>query len=139
VTWRLTPADYQSVRKAIDISLSEGSLPDDIIALPIYSGYAEQKVLSTVPDADTAGAARQAHLHTAAILYTAAALVYAIPNFVREQGPEFAAVVERVKPEQLAGDLRLRADAELQAGAVDPDLSLVPLIFTVARGDRGKW
>ena len=138
MAWRLSAADYPSIRAAIDISLSEGSLPDGIIALPIYSGQAEQTVLAFVPDADAADADRQAHLHNAAMLFCASSLVFAIPSFTREQGPEFEAEIQRVKPETLAGDLRARAQAELEAGAAG-EISTVPVMFTVARGSRGQW
>lgn len=139
MAWRITPADFPSIRAAIDVSLTEGSLPDDIIALPIYTGYAEQAVVSKVEDADTATAERQAHLHNAAVLYAAASLVFAIPSFVREQGPEFNVQVQRVAPDVLAGDLRVRADAEVLAGAIPGAASLVQTMFSVARGDRGRY
>jgi hypothetical protein len=139
VAWRLSAADYPSIRAAIDISLSEGSLPDTIISLPIYSGYAEQQVLAVVPDADTADTDRQAHLHNAAMLFAAAALCLAIPSFTREAGPEFNASIDRVKPAELAADLRLRAASELEAGSPGAAAQLVPLTFTVAKGSRGQW
>ena len=139
MAWRLSPADYPSIRAAIDVSLSAGSLSDDIIALPIYSGYGEQAVLALVPDADTATQDRQDHLHTAAILFTAAALALALPAFTRESGPEFNAEIQRVPPSELAADLRLRAQSEVAAASPEASLGLVPLTFTVAKGGRGKW
>jgi hypothetical protein len=139
LSWRITPADFPSIRAAIDVSLTAGSLSDEIIALPIYSGQAEQAVLARVPDADTASAARQAHLHNAALLYAAASLVFAIPSFIREQGPEFAIQVQRIDPAVLAADLRNRADAELLAGAVAGTVSLVQTMFTVVPGTRGRY
>lgn len=138
--WRLAPIDYPSVRAAIDISLSEGSLSDDIIGLSVYKGAAEQSVLSRVPTADTEDASAQNHFHVAAILYCAAALCFAIPGFTRESGPEFNAEFDRIDPKVLAADLRARADAEVLAGAPSVDISPVPAgMFGVARGSRGRW
>src|SRR5690349_12752640 len=139
MAWRLSAADYPSIRAAIDVSLSEGSLPDAVIGLPIYAGYGEQAVLSSVPDADTATQDRQDHLHTAAILFTAAAIALALPSFTRESGPEFNAEIQRVAPAELAADLRLRAQAEVAAAAPEAVIGLVPLTFTVGKGSRGQW
>lgn len=137
--WRITPADYASIRAVIDTTLTEGSLPVGVISLPIYTGQAEATVLGAYPLADTAAADVQVHLHNAALLFCAASLVMAIPVFVREQGPEFSAQVERVPPSELAADLRNRAQAELAIVASEGVIGDAPLVFATVPGARGRW
>lgn len=124
-----TPDLYDQVRKALDVSLTATSLPDDVIDLPIYAGAARDQVLAAQPDAEsldpvTDAARWQAALAALAYL-TAARLAPALPQVTTRQVGDVR--VSREKWDAAAAEARLR---KLAAG------SLAILTGTVA-GERG--
>lgn len=64
-------ADYEQVRKSIDVTLTADALPNEIIALDIYQGEAISQILSAVAAlTDEQKTANAAAIKRAAILLT---------------------------------------------------------------------
>ena len=136
-----------AVRAAIDISLSDGSLPDAIIQMPIYQGAAEDWVLardlnaaSYVDTGAAPDATKASRVNRALIYKTASLLCPAIPAITRDQfGPDEgytrAAADYAKRADELAGMASAQLDAYLEAA---PVTSALPTFITVAPGYRGR-
>lgn len=143
----LDTENYPAVRAAIDISLSEKNLPDEIIALSIYQGAAENWVIDRDANAETyapAGAApsatKWARVQNAAIYKTAALICPAVPNITRDDfGPNESYTRKAMDFDKRAEELTDLASAELAAYLeTDPVTSQMPTFFTVGPGYRGR-
>lgn len=139
--------NYPAVRAAIDISISEKNLPDEVIALSIYQGAAERWVLDRDADAETyapagaaADAAKWARIQNAAIYRTAALICPAVPNITRDDfGPNESYTRKAMDYERRAEELTDLASAELASYLqADPVTSQMPTFFTVGPGYRGR-
>lgn len=132
--------DYDMVRKAIDVSLTAATVPDAVIALPIYQGAAERAVISVVPTAQAivdANGPDALRIKAATSLLVAALLVDRIPHVVRESLIGNSIEVQRIDLSALESSLRRQAADELAVITGDAALTL-PVQFTVARGNRGR-
>jgi hypothetical protein len=138
---------YDAVRAAIDISLSGGSLPDDIIKMSIYQGAAENWVLARDPNAgnykeggSSPDAGKYSRVMNAVIYKTASLLCPAVPAITRDglssdEGYTRQALDTATRAQELA-DL---ATAELSAYLVaEPTTAVLPPFMSVARGYRGR-
>jgi hypothetical protein len=136
----LTSADYPAIRAMIEIGLDATTLPDTIIALDAYIGAGMRDVLAIDAFAETREGTDLLHATTAAILFTAARLIGALPQIVKETFPDHSYERNRVDASARAAELRGQASAELDA-YLDPGdtASDRPTFFTVARGYRGRW
>lgn len=136
----LTSADYPSIRAAIDITLDSTAVPDSIIALDLYSGAGMRDVLLIDPDAETRTEDELLHAQTAAVLFTAARLVRALPQVFKETFPDHSYERNKWDAASLAAALVAAAGAELDAylepGTTTSDR---PTFFAVAHGRRGRW
>lgn len=131
---------YVGVRAALDWSLDEVSLPEDIIKLDQYEGEAERWVLSKLNsgvDIDLP-AVVNAKLH-----YTAALLCETMPNITSERlftsrGEGWTR--EKINIPALEASLRRKAGAFINvANEVPVDkLPKISTIFTLAQGYRGR-
>jgi hypothetical protein len=74
----ITEADYDTIRKAIDITVDENMLPGDVIALPIYEAAAIRKILERDPAAESRTGTALARVKSAAVLFCAALLAPAM-------------------------------------------------------------
>lgn len=136
----LTSSDYPAIRAVIDVSLDSTSLPDAIIALDAYIGAGMRDVLALDPLAETRTGTELQHAQTAAILFTAARLVGALPQITRVAFADHSTQLQAVDPQARAAELRALASSELDA-YLDPGdaASDRPTFFTVASGRRGRW
>jgi hypothetical protein len=136
----LTSADYPAIRAMIDITLDSTTLPDAIIALDAYLGAGMREVLALDSTAETRTGDELQHAKTAAILFTAARLVGALPQLTREAFGNHSYDRKAIDVAARAAELRGLASAELDAyldpGATTSDR---PTFFTVATGRRGRW
>jgi hypothetical protein len=136
----LSTSDYPAIRAAIDVSLSDLSLPDSVIVLDMYAGAGVRDVLRVDPLAASRTGDALAHANTAAIMFTAARLAGVVPQIVKEAFPDHSYERKAYDPLELAGQLRASAGAELDAylepGALEQDR---PTMFAVARANRGRW
>lgn len=130
---------YPQVRAAIDISLTEKMLPDEVIAMDQFAGAAERQVRRLDPSADTRTEAELTRLRTAVVLYTAAFLVPSIPDITLEQvGGAFRYEREKTDLDKKIANLLSRAAAEVDAVLYPSEDALgMPTMFTYAPGDRG--
>lgn len=136
----LTSADYVAIRAMIDITLDSTTLPDAIIALDAYLGAGMRDVLALDPTAESRSGAELQHAQTAAILFTAARLVGALPQLTRESFGNHSYDRKAVNATDRAAELRALASAELDAYLDTGDAtSDRPTFFTVASGRRGRW
>lgn len=136
----VTSADYPAIRAMIEIGLDSIALPDGIIALDAYSGAGMREVLALDPLAETRSGSDLLHAQTAAILFTAARLVGALPQIVKETFPDHSYERSRVDVSARAAELRGLASGELDAYLDVGDItSDRPTFFTVASGRRGRW
>jgi hypothetical protein len=136
----LSSSDYAAIRAMIDITLDSTTLPDAIIALDAYIGAGMRDVLAIDPDAETRTGDELQHAKTAAILFTAARLIGAIPQMLREKELEYEYQRATVNAADRAAELRALASAELDAYLdVGDATSDKPTFFTVATGRRGHW
>lgn len=141
----LTNAEYPAVRAAIDISLDPTNLPDDVIALPVYAGEAEQWVLAMNPLAGTytTGSAEYLRMQVAAIYACAALVAPSVPVITGETfGQDHRYTRKDVDMAALAEKLWERARSAINAviGVTEAD-SRPPrrFIFTRASGRRGAF
>lgn len=136
----LTSADYPSIRAAIDITIGTAELPDAIVALDMYVGAGQRDVLALDPLAESRTGTDLLHAQTAAILFTAARLVGALPQIVKETRADHSYERNRVDTQARAAELRALASAELDAYLDAGDAtSDRPTFFTTAHGRRGRW
>lgn len=80
----LTSADYPEIRSVIDLTMDAADLPDSVIAMDVFQGWAERKILVRDPDALTRMGDEAAAVRLAAIFFTAARIVPAIPRLMSE-------------------------------------------------------
>jgi len=136
----LTSADYPAIRAAIEIGLDSTTLPDATIALDLYLGAGQRDVLAVDPLAESRSGTEQLHAQAAAVLFTAARLVGALPQIVSERFPDHEYTRNKWDAAARAGELRSLASAELDAyldaGVVTSDR---PTFFATAHGRRGRW
>lgn len=137
----VNPEDYGEIRAAIDFSLDPVSLEDRIIGMSIYLGSAINDVVLRDPIALTrSDPTEQQHLKNAAILFTAAYLVVAMPRLTKETyGQKYGYERSAVDPSALATSLWARGEAEIDAvlnpGVGDEER---PTMFAVGHGRRGR-
>ena len=141
----LSSAHYDQIRAALDLSLDEMSLPDDVIGQDIYLGRAETDVTTVFADAETFSGANKLRVQRAVILFTAAYLAPAVvaitSRSVTAHDSNFAR--RPFDPEKRAVELKSQGQAEL--GAVedqDADASVViepHSIVAVVPGRRGWY
>lgn len=136
----LTSASYPSVRAALDIALDSEALPDSIIGLDIYLGAGMRDVIVIDPLAETRTGSELQHAQTAAVLFTAARLIGALPQIKSETRDTHAYTRQEVNVAARAAELRALAGAELDA-YLDPGdaTSDRPTVFAAGCGRRGRW
>ncbi len=88
----LDPNDYPSIRRAIDPSLSPSSLPDEVIEEDQYLLLAEARVAREVSSLGLASLSAASitilpFLRVAAVNYTAADVVWVVPDVLGESSP----------------------------------------------------
>lgn len=134
----LTPAtDYPAIRGALDMTLDENGLPDSLIASSIYEGAAEAEVLRRDPLAAGRTGAELVLIKAAIILLTAALLAPIIPPI---EGANTNQAVYGRRDKEVASQvasLRARADEAINA-VLYPSTAVLPTIFTVGEGTRGR-
>ncbi len=139
----LVPADYPAIRAALDVTLTEATLPDSIIELDLYLGAAEREVRASDPDAETRTGEARERVRAAAMLLCAANLAPAIPRIAAEQLADYRYQQQPVDWMKLAAELRERAKAELTAltttDATEQASRFRHPSFAVAKGRRGVW
>lgn len=143
----LAEENFDAVRMAIAIELTEGDLPNAVIMLPIYQGVAERWARGIDPTIETRLQTGTDDQKTAAlnavIFKTASLLVSALPFLQREEfGPGEGFTRQKVDKGELAQSLAARAAAELDS-YLNPDgnnsktAAFLP-VFSVAPGYRGR-
>lgn len=137
----LTTADYPAVRAALDTSLDDGDLPDDVIGLSIYQGRAEAFILRRDPTALDRIAADAQQIKHAAIFLTAGYLAPAIPAIISDDYGEHR--MSRKPMDWIAQGHFLieQGEEELNVLLVAPTLLTTvfrPRMFTTASGTRGR-
>lgn len=130
------PTEYPSIRAAIDFNLDSDSLPDSIIALPIYIGEGIASVLARVPTAEAMTGADQERVQRAAIYFTAAYLAPTIRDVVSERENDITLQYSKRDMLALAESLLARANAALDP-LVDSN-PIYPIMFTTVSGRRGQ-
>lgn len=128
------PANYESVRKAIDVSLDDVTLPDSIIGLDIYAGEASRYIdRHLTPEQQ---AAQPESTNTAAIYYAASFLCTALRQVRRERMAggelEYQVIDILAKGTELLGKAGLTISAIIVASEPDilPVPVKIPLFFT---------
>ncbi len=143
-------ADYEAVRKAIEISLDEDDLPGSVIGLPIYQGEAEREVLGLVPTAQTevdgtAGVptASGQLIKLATVYLTAARLAPRVESIKSVKYPDYAEDRTVVDRDTQVAQLRTMAFSLIDTVlGITPSAALVsnvPIMFSKARGGRGVF
>jgi hypothetical protein len=134
----LSQADWPEVRAQINVGLTAAQLPDDTIEMDAFVGRAEREVVATDPQAPSRTGAEAAAVRLASIYLTAALLVPAVPNIVRQQWPDISYQMENLSIADKVADLRhqaaLQLESYLEAGT-EP-VPRIPTIFTSARSCR---
>jgi hypothetical protein len=136
----LAAVDYPAVRAALDLTIDAATLPDAVIALPIFAGRAEQTILRLDPAAPTRSGEEAEHVRRAVIYLTAAYIAPHVPDLLGEQfGPQR---YTRAPQDWRAHARYLQGLAELELAAVIGEdalgLGLRPRSFDLARGGRGR-
>ena len=137
-------ASYDAIRAAIDISLNRDSLPDDVIALPIYLSAADLEVKRRDPLWASRTGDSLISLTNAAIYLTAARIAPAMPRLLSQKiaagGDDFTLQFQAIDWAARAQALRQQGEDALDS-LIDPGdvISTRPTRFTVASGRRGRW
>lgn len=139
----LTQADYETVRKAIDSSLSISDLPDETIALPIYEAAAIRDVLDRDPTAASRTGNELRRVRDAAIFFCAARLAIPITGKMvinlSVQNRDLSWSRPAYDGAKRKADLLALAEAELAEVLTPSDETAeMPTMFTVASGRRGR-
>jgi|GEM_PF-5253374 len=135
----ISSVNYPDIRAAIDIGLTDDILPDAVIALDVYVGAAERDVVSRDPFAETRTGAARVRVQAATVLFTAALLAPAIPQFTSEKLADYSYNRQTFDWHKLAAELRSRAVAEINQviGATGQTVYDRPTMFTKVSGRRG--
>jgi hypothetical protein len=133
----LSPNDYNAIRAAIDLTIDEEVLPDDIIELPTFMGVAEEFVLVRDPLAATRTGTERKRIKNAVIYLTASLILPAVPFYVRESFGDYSYTRTEADTKALSARLRQLADAELNTVLGIVGTVAVPTMFDVATGRRG--
>lgn len=140
----LTVDLYDLVRQALDVTLTEDSLPADVIDSPLYARAGRRDVLARDPLAETyepegATAAEWEGALRACALFTAARMIPALPNLLSEELGDYTYRRKEWDPVQRAAELRAEASAALSA-YLDPTgiETAASFHFTTAPGGRGR-
>ena len=137
----LSVADFDSIRKIIDLDLAANDLPDTVINQDVFLGSAEREVIARYPDAESETGDDLLRIKAAAIYLTAARIA---PTVVRKtsiniQTRDSSYSKPAFDGQKRAQELRSLADTELneviQPSATAPTR---PTMFAVASGTRGK-
>lgn len=135
----LSSSDWPAVRAALDVTLTDTSLPDTVIEKDIFSGRAMREVVARVEDAVTLTGDDELTVTAAAVFLTASFLAPSLPALTagRSQNLQWQRV--GVDWEQRARDLREEAEA-LIADLLEPAEAAPyrPTMFARASGTRGK-
>lgn len=142
MTALITEADYDTIRKAIDITIGTNELSDDTIALPIYQAAAIRQVLERDPVAEARTGTELARVRNAAILFCAALLAPALTgtmvNSLSVQTRDLNFSRPPFNGEKRAEQLRALAEAEIAEVLTPADETHArPTMFAVASGTRG--
>lgn len=138
----LSSADYPTIRAAMDVSLNDRTLPDEIIGLDIYTGAAERRLASELEMTTAAVAGLTGESKTiavsVAVQFAAASLCMAIPNIRRKNlGGDVDLFIEndwRMRADVLTGSALVELE-ELK-GLLGLDSRMVPRFFSVVHGTR---
>lgn len=141
----LTALDYPAIRAALDVNITEQTLPDSVIAEDIFLGAAEAEVVRRVPDAETLIGENLARVKRAAIWLTAAYLAHSVVRItsMNIQTRDMSYSRQTFNPDEKAAELRQRAEREFaMLLVVVPVVSTEPpprrpTMFTTVGGRRG--
>lgn len=138
----LPPSNYDAIRAALDVSLTEKNLRNEIIGQEIYAPAAKADVIERVSDAESKTGTDLERVRRAAILFCAARLAPAVVRItsVNIQTRDASYSRRTFDPEKRAEELRGLAEQEL-AEVIDSttaETAHKPTMFTVAAGTRGK-
>lgn len=148
-----TPTDFQSVRRAIDVTLDDGItvdadriLPDAVIADQMYAGLAEAEIQSWIPTAfpwpGVLTTGQQTVARNATIQLTAAYVYPAIPAVTQEAFGDHRYHREYDTTEDVVA--RLREGAIATMAMLMDELEIVPLgrrvpKWRLATASRGRF
>jgi hypothetical protein len=132
---------FDSVRRAIDVDLTDTDLLDEVIADDVYLGRAAQQILILDPLAATrTGVAEQAII-MATIFTVAALLVPAMPLIVTEQFVDYRVKFDQLTQMQKIQDLKDAASEQIAIALGDETRGPYARVqgFYLARGGRRSW
>lgn len=137
----LTNLDYPEVRAAIQMGLGSSKVTDDVIAMSIFQGDAEDEVKRRIPTWETK--LGDDRIRRAAIFLTAARIAPRMTEIIQADAINEAASWRKNATDwgAVAADLQKRAD-DLIGQVIAEDVTTTPrpfTFFTVASGTRGKW
>lgn len=135
----LAPEEFASVRRAIDVTLGPATLPDEVVADPVYLGAAEDWATALYPDAPTATGADLDRVKRAVALYAAGLLAPAIPRLLSERLTDYEYRLADVDWSARGAALASRARDELLPLLGTAAAAAVPAaFFATAPGYRGR-
>lgn len=143
MTALITEADYDTIRKAIDLTVDENMLPGDVIALPIYEASAIRQVVDRHPTAESETGNNLKRVMNAAALFCAALIAPAMTGKMVNSLSTSTRDLNFSRPpyngEKRAAELRGLAEAEI-AEVLEPadETHARPTMFAVAAGLRGR-
>ena len=131
---------FDSVRRAIDVDLTDEELVDEVIADDIYLLRAAQHVLTLDPDAESRTGDAESAIQLATVFMLASLLIPAMPTIVSEQFVDYRVKFDQFTQMQKIQSLR-DAAAEQISLAIGDDARgpyARPVGFTLAAGGR-RW
>lgn len=140
MTALLTPADYETIRKAIDVDLDDVKLPDNVISKSIYERAAINDVLELHPTAEAETGNNLWRVKNAAIFFCAARLCPVVVRItsltIQARDLNYSKPV--FDPATRAAELRGLANQEISEVLTPTEAAARPTMFARAPGYRGR-
>lgn len=132
------PGEVESIRQYVQVGLDAQTLPDSIILLPGFAGAGEADVRRRDPQVDTrTDPVELTAARNAAALFTAAYILPAFPNIVRERTPDYEYQVQPADAALQARNLRDAAENQLAVYLGTAPATPGFTFITTAPGFRG--
>jgi hypothetical protein len=136
----ITVAELDSVRRAIDVTVTAAVLPDAVLLDPVSLGVTDRAVLARDPDAATRTGAEAEAVTAAAVYWHASLFAPTVPVLVSERVTDYQYQRQPFDRAARAAWLRSMAEELLAALSVDVvDGPRPPVVFDLAPGFRGRW
>lgn len=131
-------ADFDEIRRQIDVSLSAKVLPDAVIGMSTFAGKAADWVEATDPDWATRTGLAARSIRRAAIYYCAALILPRLPQLTAERMGEYSYNREVRDINEAVANLVTLANEEMNTATGSTSSFEPPTFFTAVPAQRTR-